>query len=411
MKREVKNVPALRFPEFEGEWIAKKLGDDIQDSGYGPRFNSDDYSDVGNVKTIRGTDISSDGEILYDQVPLALLDEQFIKRHTLMDGDLVMITTADCGLTGVFRKQTISYIPSAYAVRLQLKDTSSPIYFKYYFQTVLAQNQVSRFIRKATVANLPGSDILKFDVNFPSLSEQQKIASFLTAVDDKIQQLSKKKALLEQYKKSVMQQLFSQKLRFKDDQGNEYPDWEERTLGELCKVAKSGGTPTSTKPEYYDGDIPFLSISDMTKQGKYLNYTSNHISSLGLKNSTAWILPINTLIYSMYASVGFVSINKIALATSQAVLNIIPVDEVNIEFLYYSLVEFQDKTHKFITTGTQGNLNAQTVKGFLVGVPCYPEQTKIASFLSVIDDKINGVNQQIEHTRQFKKGLLQQMFV
>ena len=86
-----------------------------------------------------------------------------------------------------------------------------------------------------------------------------------------------------------------------------------KSLGELCKKAKSGGTPKSTIKEYYDGNIPFLSISDITEQGKYLYSTEKTISKKGLENSTSWIVPIDSIIYTMYASVGFVSMNKIEL--------------------------------------------------------------------------------------------------
>ena len=240
---------------------------------------------------------------------------------------------------------------------------------------------------------------------------QQKVASFLSTVDNKLQQLTKKKELLAAYKKGVMQKILSQELRFKDEFGNNYPDWEEKKLGELCEFAKSGGTPKSTNKEYYNGNIPFLSISDMTKQGKYLNYATKSISQEGVSNSSSWIVPINTIIYSMYASVGFVAINKIPIATSQAVINLGLKSNCNSEFIYYNLVEIKNIIHRFIETGTQGNLNAQTVKNLKLELPCLKEQEKIANFLSSIDKKIELVNTQIENTKAFKKGLLQQMFV
>ena len=248
-------------------------------------------------------------------------------------------------------------------------------------------------------------------VSNPSYQEQQKIAAFLTAVDNKIEQLSKKKALLGEYKKGLMQQIFSQAIRFKADDGSEFPEWKERRLGDVCSKAKSGGTPRSTTKEYYDGDIPFLAISDITRQGKYLTSASKKISQLGIDNSASWIVPIDTIIYSMYASVGFVSINKIPLATSQAVINLIVKDGYSIEFIYYHLIEVKKTIHKFIETGTQGNLNAQTVKSLILNIPSLPEQAKIANFLSSIDTKIEQVGKQLDESKQFKKALLQQMFV
>ena len=202
-----------------------------------------------------------------------------------------------------------------------------------------------------------------------------------------------------------------QQIRFKDDNGNAYPDWEEKRLGDVCGTAKSGGTPRSTTKEFYGGRIPFLAISDITKQGKYLTSASKKISQLGIDNSASWIVPVNTIIYSMYASVGFVSINKIPLATSQAVINLIPKNGYSVEFIYYHLVELKKTIHKFIETGTQGNLNAQTVKSLILNIPSMPEQQKIADFLTSIDNKIEQVSSQLAQAKAFKKGLLQQMFV
>lgn len=207
--------------------------------------------------------------------------------------------------------------------------------------------------------------------------------------------------------KGLSEKLFSQKIRFKEFKD----EWKLKSLGEICEKAKSGGTPKSTIKEYYDGNIPFLSISDMTIQGKYLFSTERNISKEGLKNSASWIVPINSIIYSMYASVGFVSINKIELATSQAVLNLIPKTEINREYLYYYLVYFQKYVDKYITTGTQGNLNAETVKSFEIYLPTSKEQNAITQFLSVIDTQIKTEKKILEEYHSQKQYLLQNLFI
>ncbi|WP_188118043.1 restriction endonuclease subunit S, partial [Methanobrevibacter millerae] len=109
-------------------------------------------------------------------------------------------------------------------------------------------------------------------------------------------------------------------------------EWDNVKLGDLIKEGKAGGTPKSSNPDYYDGDIPFLSIKDMTSQGKYINYTEKTITKWGLDNSSAWIIPKNSLLYSIYASVGFVAINRKDIATSQAIYGMILKDNVSLEY-------------------------------------------------------------------------------
>ena len=195
-------------------------------------------------------------------------------------------------------------------------------------------------------------------------------------------------------------------LRFPEFNG----EWVEKRLGELVEKAKSGGTPKSTIKKYYSGNIPFLSINDMTNQGKYLTKTSKTISEEGLKNSSAWIVPVNSIIYSMYASVGLVSINKIPLATSQAVINLIVKNEYKTEYIYYYLLWLKKYIHKYIEKGTQENLNAQIVKNFKIHLPpTLEEQETIAEFLSLIDKKIELNEKKLEALKKYKKGMLQKL--
>jgi type I restriction enzyme S subunit len=414
-------IPQLKFSSFKGSnYSLVKFGSVIKDSGYGPRFNGNDYDVNGNVKTIRGTDISLNGEIKYKQVPIANLDETFIKNHILEDGDLVMITTADCGLTGVFRKQDINYIPSAYAVKISLKETASPIYFKYFFQTSVAKNQINRFVRKATVANLPGSDIPKLNINIPQLPEQQKIASFLTDVDEVITKLTKKKTLLEQYKKGVMQKIFHQELRFKDDDGNEFPKWVEKKLGEVIEFLSD-----------YTANGSFASLKENVTYYSRVNYAvlvrttdleKTKFSPKRFTDKTGYDFLKKTSLFGgeiILANVG--SIGKIyrvpkynspmTLAPNTYVLKFFSF--VNEDFIFQLMkrVEFKNKLLSMVGSSTLMAINKSNLRSIKIKLPSLSEQTKIANFLSDIDIKIEALNTKIENSKTFKKGLLQQMFV
>ena len=386
------NVPKLRFKGFIEENRLQKFKEVVLSNTYGPRFNANDYDCNGNVKTIRGTDVTIDGYIKYNQVPTAQLDDKFIKSHILEDGDLVMITTADCGLTGIFEEQNEKYICSAYAVKIALnKSLAYPYYFKYYFQTALAKNEVNKYIRKATVANLPASDILKFSHRLPIKQEQEKIASFLNQVDTKIEQLIKKEQLLQQYKKGVMQKIFNQEIRFKADDGSEFCDWEEKKLGDILDYIQ----PTKylvKDTEYNDSyTIPVL--------------TAGKTFILGYTNETDGVFENNlpVIIFD-----DFTTANKFVnfpFKAKSSAMKILVSKNNNIKFIYEAIqmIKYEVGGHERHWISKFSFLN--------IFIPCIEEQTKIANFLSSIDSKIEKVKKQLNSTKEFKKALLQQMFV
>lgn len=215
--------------------------------------------------------------------------------------------------------------------------------------------------------------------------------------------MERKVTLYNNIKKDFFNKLFSE--------GNNYNiEYDNVKFKNLIKKSKAGGTPKSTIKEYYEGTIPFLSINDMTSQGKYIKSTEKHISEIGLSNSSAWLVPKNSLLYSMYASVGFVSINSIELTTSQAIYSIILKDNISLDYIYYYLSYYKKYVNKYIETGTQGNLNANIVKNLPILIPSTSNQEKIGSFLSVIDKKINLLKQEVKNNKEFKKSLLSKMF-
>lgn len=250
-------------------------------------------------------------------------------------------------------------------------------------------------------------DIVKaLQVPLPPLKEQEKIAEILTTWDEAITKQTELLEAKELLKIALMQKLLSGEVRFDgfDD------EWEEVRLGEIVKKMQSGGTPKADNQEFYNGNIPFVKVNDITSSGKYLIKTESSITEKGLKNSSAWIVPINSIIYSMYASVGFLSINTIEVATSQAMINIIlDLEKANLEYIYYHLLDFKKNVHTYVETGTQGNLNAQTVRNLKIKLPSLPEQQKIAEVLSLADDEINLLKTELEELNLQKKALMQKL--
>ena len=402
-------IPQLRFPQFTDEWQKVKLSDVAKKGEYGMNAAAKSFDGIN--KYLRITDIDDETrKMLTSNItsPSGVLEDKYL----LKQGDITIARTgASTGKSYIYNSEDAKVYFAGFLIRFRVNDASP--YFVY-LQTL--RKSYDKWIAAVSArSGQPGVNAEEYGTYsfyLPSHPEQEKIAEFLTAVDGRIGKIEKKLELLQQYKKGVMQKIFTQQIRFKDEDGNLYPEWIEKKLGSLCQIAKSGGTPTATNRSYYNnGNIPFLAISDITEQGKYLTRTSKFINESGLKNSASWIVPVGSLIYSMYASVGFVSINKIPMATSQAVINLVPNSQVSVEFLYYFLSDYKRKVHRFIETGTQGNLNAQTVKNIPVSLPYSEEQQKIAIFLAALDDKIKAEQTRLAAAKQWKKGLLQRMFV
>lgn len=201
-------------------------------------------------------------------------------------------------------------------------------------------------------------------------------------------------------------------LRFKRSNDGEFPDWECKKIKDIASKMKAGGTPKANVRSYYDGDIPFLGISDISKSGKYVSDTMKCISPEGLQSSSAWIVPAGTLILSMYASYGKPCISKVDLATSQALIAIELKDDYSVEFIYQVFSKFLNSGfwNKYVKTGAQPNLSKSVIESTDIYSPCLEEQQKIAFFFSTLDQKIELNERKLEALEKLKKGLMQKIF-
>ena len=259
---------------------------------------------------------------------------------------------------------------------------------------------IARVAQGVSVVHLYGEHLKTIKTYNPTLPEQQKIAILLSLLDERIATQNKIIEDLKKLKSAISKQAFAQK-----------PNGWNR-LDTLFSKGKAGGTPTSTNKEYYNGEIPFLSINDITKQGKYVRYTENHLSRSGLENSSAWVVPEYSLIISMYASVGLVTINEVPITTSQAMFAMQLRDKDLLDYLYYYLSYFKYRhIHKYLETGTQSNINADIVRGIMIPTYGHSRNMKIASTLQGIDAKIDNELSVLKLFNRQKNYLLSQMFI
>jgi type I restriction enzyme S subunit len=277
-----------------------------------------------------------------------------------------------------------------------------------FLQRVLSSPQAISAIEDGSVGttmiNLNQGTLAGLKIQLPPLPEQRAIATALRDVDGLLGGLERLIAKKRDLKQAAMQQLLTGQTRLPGWDGA----WEVKRLGDVAEMG-SGGTPTSSVPAYYDGDIPWASISDMTKGGKVISSTDRNLTRAGFTNSAAQMFPAGTILYAMYASLGECSIAGISLCSSQAILGIRPKDKLNGEFLYYFLTSLKAIVKTLGQQGTQANLNKGMVQDFRLSLPPLPEQTAIASVLSEMDGELAVLEQRREKTRALKQAMMQEL--
>ena len=409
-------TPKLRFKEFDGDWSNKKIGNIASKVGSGstPRGGAEAYTDHG-IIFIRSQNVNND-QLLLDDV--AYIPEE---THVKMSGSKVIANDILLNITGASIGRSC-VVPHDFTeanvnqhVCIIRTPNDDPIFVQSFLSSENGQNAIQSKQAGGGREGLNFQAIRSIDFHFPpSKAEQTKIASFLSAVDEKISQLTQKHALLSQYKPGMMQKLFSQQISFKADDGSEFGEWEETTIGKITSTISTGATPSTLKEEYWNGNIKWMSSGELNH--RHVHDVEKTITELGFKSSSTKILPKHCVLIGLAGqgkTRGTVAINYIELSTNQSIAAIHPNPKVfDYRFIFFNLdMRYQELRALSTGDGGRGGLNLQIIKGVEIHLPCLEEQTKIANFLSSIDQKIEVVAQQIEQAKQWKKGLLQQMFV
>ncbi|WP_298327430.1 restriction endonuclease subunit S [uncultured Dokdonia sp.] len=412
-----KLIPELRFKEFDGEWVKNKLidwslvvldGDRGSNYPSGDEFQSEGYCLFMNAKNVTKAGFSFEHKMFITKEKDEILRKGKLKRE-----DLVLTTRGSVGHIAYYDQSVPFDNLRINSGMVLIRNENDAISSKFIYINFFSPNlirQVSTISFGSAQPQLTVKEINKFKFNLPSLPEQQKIASFLSAVDQKIQQLIAKKELLEQYKKGVMQQLFSGKLRFKNEDGNDYPDWEEKRLGKFLKYYDG----THQTPKYVEKGVPFYSVEHITRN--QFSKTKFITEEVFEKENKRVMLEKGDILMTRIGDIGTARLIdwdvRASFYVSLALLK--QNSSFNSTYLnqYISSIPFQKELWaktihvafpKKINLGEVGNCKAQ--------LPCLEEQQKIARYLTSIDTKIEAVNNLITQTQNFKKGLLQQMFV
>lgn len=417
MSKTQNKIPKLRFPEFEGEWkklklekISSKIG-----SGKTPLGGENVYQKVG-ISFIRSQNVLNDKLNLDDvKIPLEI-HNSMLSSKVLPNDILLNITGGSIGRSCVVPSDFVEGNVNQHVAIIRLIQDNPK-----FLQSILSSWRGQKLIYEGQTGSgregLNFESIKSFKIAFPSLPEQHKIATFLTSIDARIQLLERKKAQLETYKKGVMQQLFSQRLRFKQEDGGEFPEWEEKRLGEIGYTFN--GLTGKTKEDFGEGkpyvqymqifsnsrikpeEFGLVSINDGENQSlvKYGDVFFTTSSETPKEIGTSSV---------MLDDVGEVYLNSFCFGYRPKSLDVIIPEFAR--FLFRSEM-FRKKVIPLAQGSTRYNLSKVELMRLSVILPNVNEQRKIASFLSSLDAQIEAVGAQIGESREFKRGLLREMFV
>jgi len=414
------NFPALRFKHDDGrdfpDWEERKIGDFVLSHKGGAPLKPADFVKNGNFEVIPKKAISRGGYLELDEVEPTYCSKEFFEANqgSVVDSSFLITTLRDLVPSGPSIGYIVKYISNKKYILAQgvygIKVDENLIedFLIQYSNTSKYRELMQTMMVGSTQVHIRNSDFFNTPFAVPILKEQTKIANFLTTIDEKITQLTQKNDLLTQYKKGVMQKIFSQELRFKDHDGKDFPEWEELSISEMFYR-----NTHSSKTEYIvsDGKFIIVDMGSISREAKLLS-TKN-------TNFTNDFLTTNDLVMA-----------KDDIGGGNIIGRVVQIPENNkyicgdhvykltlkqgyVSYFYYAVNSTKvNKSFRQKANGTaQIGISNKTVDEQLLPVPRFNEQTKIANFLTAIDDKITATQTQLQALKQYKQGLLQQMFV
>jgi len=386
-------APKLRFKDFEDGW-EKTSFQSLFIFKNGINASKEQYGS--GTKFINVLDIiNNPNGITYDSIIGSVqVSQKDIDKNLVNYGDVVFQrsseTREEVGQSNVYlSKEPVVF--GGFVIRGSAQVPYDPLFMNGLLKTDKIRDQITQLSGGSTRFNIGQDSLNKVSVFLPSKEEQTKIASFLSAVDEKISQLSQKLHLLGQYKQGMMQKLFSQQIRFKADDGSEFGEWKQSLLGQHCQI-------TTGK----------LDANAMKEDGQYRFYTCAKdyyfIDNFAFDTEAL-------LISGNGAHVGYIHYYKGKFNAYQRTY-VLDNWKHNIQYVKYFMEKYlKARIYGEKKEGNTPYIVLATLSEMPFQAPCLEEQTKIANFLSAIDQKIDVVSGQLEQAKLWKKGLLQQMFV
>ena len=398
-------APKLRFSEFKDEWIELSLKEYYSKIRNGFVGVATPFYVENGIKYLQGKNIK-DGKI--DPKGLIYISEDFHHKKNnsqLKQNDILMVQSGHVGECAVVTQDYEN--ANCHALIILSPDHNEKVnshFVVYYFYSHYGKKRISEIKTGNTIEHVLASEIKEVTLNFPTPKEQTKIAEFLSTVDNKISQLSRQLELLNQYKKGVMQKIFSQEIRFKNDNGEDFGEWDYFQASELFENYTN---------KNHDGNLTILAATQdkgiVPRDTIEIDIKSSEASVKSYK-----IIEKGQFVISLRSFQGGIEYSNYHGICSPAYTVLQPIKPIN-DIFYKNYLKTYDFIQRLSATvigirdGKQ--ISYQAFSDLYLDYPTIPEQEKIAEFLTAIDEQIDHTTAQLIHTKQWKKGLLQQMFV
>ena len=399
MSSKKHQIPAIRFKGFTDAWEQRKLGDiaDIKDSA---RISNELWVENG-IPYLRSSDLVN-GELNGELFISKETYEGYASKTGAPQKDDVLFTSG--GKVGVvYHKKDESPVYVQGGAVLYVKTSTSNLldgsFLSIYFGSPRMQTYMDIASSGGTIKHFTLKPANASPIIFPGLSEQQKIGAFFKELDKTIALHQRQLDNYKQLKKSMKQKIFNQELRFKDADGNDYPKWKRRTLGEISEIIM-GQSPDSANYTSNEQDTVLIQGNADLNGGRI---TPRIYTTQITKTCEA-----GDIILTVRAPVG-----DLAIANTRACIGrgVCAIKGDLYIYQYLEMIRDTDGWRKIIQGSTFESINSNDVKDLPIDVPSSEERKKIAEFFKALDRRIEKSTQRVESMKQFRKGLMQQMFV
>lgn len=392
-------APKLRFKEFSESWQTIKLNSLLS---FNNGINADKDSYGYGRKFINVLDILNNNFILYEDIIGSVsVNSKTEETNKVEFGDLLFLrsseTREDVGKSSVYLDKDNYALFGGFVIRGKKIGEYDPYFIKLNLESPRVRNQIGSRAGGSTRFNVSQSILANVEINMPSIDEQKKVANFITVFDRKIKKQEEKVELLRKQKNGLMQKIFSKELRFKNENGKEFPNWESVFLSDLILNRKKGNKSTLSESErgsilldndYMENGVPpkrVLEEPDVTKENLLILWDGSQAgkSYIGFEG----------VLGSTFVSLTFE-------------------DSLTAEYTYYYLNFYLERIQLSWREGSGvPHVASDFIKKFSIPIPTLAEQERIVSLLKLVERKVLLEEEKIESLNIKKKGFLQQMFI